>query len=141
MGRVHLDPENRTRREVLLRPERTLQIPDRNRQAFDDEIRSRAKGDERAAGRHELLKTLDARLPDAAAILGADRERAEAIEDIARVLIGQHNRIKPLPQSAGPDVRVVDRRHGEFVLLEHPAGPAFVDVAAGPGRYKAIRGW
>ena len=96
--------------------------------------RRRAQRDERAALGDEALEVVDAVVADAAAVLGPDRQRVEAVEDLARRLVGQDDRVEPLPQAARADVGVVDRRRRELVLLEHPARPALVDVAAGPRR-------
>ena len=111
-----------------------LDVPHRNRQTIDREIGRRAERDERAAFRDEAGEVLDADLADAAAVFRPDAFGVEAVDDLARRLIGQDDRVEALPQSAAADVGVVNGRRRELVLLEHPARPALVDVAAGPGR-------
>src|SRR5439155_23299601 len=63
---------------------------------------------------------------------GTDRVRLEAVDDRARILVRDDDRVELLPQLARANIRVVNRRQGELVLLEHPARPALVHVAAGP---------
>ena len=139
MRRVDLEPEDRAGRGVLLAPQSALEVPDRDRQPIDREVRRGAERDQRAAVRDEAGEILDAGFADAAAVLGPDALGVEAVDDLARRLIGKDDRVEVLPQAAAADVGVVDGRRRELVLLEHPARPPFVDVAAGPGRVQPDR--
>src|SRR5260221_11728621 len=109
-----------------------LQVAHRNRQLLDREIARFAHRDERSALGDELFEVVDAGLADAAAILGANGRRVEAVDDPARILIGDDDRVELLAQLAVANLRVVDGRQVEFVLLEHPARPALVHIAARP---------
>ena len=50
-----------------------------------------------------------------------------ALEDVLRLLLRQDDRVEALAQAALADVGVVQRRVGQFVLVEDPAHPALVD--------------
>ena len=80
--------------------------------SLDRQVAGVAHRDERAAVGDELLQVLEAVLADAAAVLGTDRRRVEAVEDVARILVGEDDRVELLAQLAGADVGVVDRRAG-----------------------------
>ena len=132
MLRVDLEAQNRAGREVLIARQPFLQVPYRDRQLLDREIARVAHRDERAAVGDELFQVVEPRLADPAAILGPDRVRLEPVDDRARILIRDDDCVELRPQLAGADVRVVDRRQVELVLLEHPPRPPLVHVAAGP---------
>src|SRR5439155_4352969 len=132
MLRVDLDPQDRPRREMLIARQPFLQVAHRNRQPVNREIACAAHRDERAAVGDELLQALDARLADPAAILGTYRARLVAVDDAPRILIGEDGSVELLPELAAASVGVVDRRETELVLLERPARPPLVHVAAGP---------
>src|SRR3989441_2382952 len=122
---------------MLVARQPSLAVRYGTRQPLDCEIAGAPHEDERAAVCDELPQVGDAGLADAAAVLGTDRGGLVAVDDLARTLVSEDNRVELLAQSAGADLRVVDRAGPELVLLEHPPGPAFVHVAAGP---RLIRG-
>jgi CRP-like cAMP-binding protein len=75
----------------------------------------------------------ETQVADAAAILRADRVRGEAVDQFARRLVRQDDRIELLAQAAFANLTVVNRGDAELVLFQHPPRPAFVGVAARPG--------
>jgi hypothetical protein len=90
----------------------SLEVMHRDRQVFDGQVARVAHGDERAAVRHELLQLLHAGVADAAAIFGLIA--GVGCDDVARVLIGDDDRVELLAELAGADVGVVDRRQVEL---------------------------
>ena len=130
--------EDRARREVLIAREPALQVLDRDGKRSIARSRRRAQRDQRAAFGDELASGRRARRRRCRRGIRAgcsarrSRRRSRAALWSGRMIASNF-----CAQLAGADVGVVDRRQVELVLLEHPARPAFVHVAAGPRRVHA----
>jgi hypothetical protein len=138
---VDLELEDGAGGEVLVARQPLLQVAHGDRQLLDREIARVAHRHQRSTVGDELLQLLETRLADAAAIFGTDARRLVAVDDVARGLIGDDDRVEFLAEPAGPDVGVVDRRQVELVSLELSTHRVqFVHVAAGPRLHIATRG-
>jgi hypothetical protein len=102
---------------MLVARQAPFAVPYWNRQPLDCEIAGAPHHDERAALCDELPQVVDAGLADAATVFGTDRRGLVAVDDLARTLVGDDNRVELLAQGAGANLRVVDRTRLEFELL------------------------
>ena len=88
-----------------------------------------AEGDQGSAGGDEIAQRLRAGVADAAGILAGDGAGLHAVEDLAGGHLGDEDGVVAVAEMAVLDVGVVQDGEGEVVLLEDPAGPAFIDHA------------
>ena len=80
----------------------------------------------------EIAQRLRAGFADSAGVLAGDGARRHAIHNLARVHFGEDDGVEAIGEMAVLQVGVAHEGEGELVLLEQPARPAGIDVAA-PG--------
>src|SRR5258708_1598833 len=107
MRRVDLDPDDRPRSEMLVAGQASLEIADGYREFINDQIATGPHGDQRAARANEVAQLGQSFFANPAAVFWANGLEVEAVKNIARLLVGQQDDVKPGCEPTLDDVGVV----------------------------------
>ena len=130
LGVVHEDAKDRARAEEILPADALQGVAERRAELVDEQLTAPSHGDDRPAGFDEFAQTLQAGLLDPAFIFRRNVVGRLSGQDLLRSHVGKDDDVEIAGRVGGAQVLGMDRLEGKLELLQNPARPAFVRVAA-----------